>query len=571
MKLSVSIHAINEKEPVMSLNSPCRCLCLLLAMMFSAAAQAVPGEGTRIMISAPSNYAINAGKAISAKGGNLIDVAVAVGLTLAVTNPSNAALGGGGFALVSMDQGVEVIDFRETAPAATSPEFYVDREKGASWNGGTAVGVPGVAAGLWALHSKYGKLKWTDLFDRPVKLARDGIEFSGTESRYTEKQKERFNRAGIRHFFRTPQQHYTPGEILKQPALAQALALYRDQGPNGFYTGDVARDIADSVQAAGGVITTADLAAYKVRWLKPLETEFKGHKVYMMPPPSSGGAVIKTALELFDRVNIQQHAPLSVNEMHLMAEVLNRAFRGRALLGDPDYHDNPFDRILSDGYIGEMAQSIDINRAVQLEPLVDKPADDSRETTQFSILDADGNAISLTVTLNGSYGSGVVSEKYGIPLNNEMDDFTTRPGEPNAFGLVQGFGNRVQPGKRPLSSMSPTLIEKDGKIVMTLGAAGGPWIISSVIQTIFRVLVTGLDIDRAVQFPRVHHQFLPNKVFIDEFKFSPELVTGLQQRGHEVVAYKPGWMGRIKAVRLNDKNYLEASFDNRSEGAVGGY
>jgi len=202
---------------------------------------------------------------------------------------------------------------------------------------------------------------------------------------------------------------------------------------------------------------------------------------------------------------------------------------------------------------------------------VDKALDDSSETTQYSILDAEGNAISLTVTLNGSYGSGVVSEKFGISLNNEMDDFTTRPGEPNMFGLVQGFGNRVQPGKRPLSSMSPTLVEKDGRIVMTLGAAGGPRIISSVIQTIYRVLVTGLDIDRAVQFPRVHHQFLPNKLYMDEYKFSPEVVAGLQQRGHETVAQRPSYLGRIKAVRLNNKNYLEASFDNRSEGAVGGY
>ena len=555
----------------MSLNPPYRYLCLLLAMMFAAAAQAVPGEGTRIMISAPSDYAVDAGKAVSAKGGNLIDVAVAVGLTLTVTNPSNATLGGGGFALVSMGQGVEVLDFRESAPAATSAEFYVSLEKGASWNGGTAIGVPGVAAGLWALHQKYGKLDWPDLFDTAIALAVNGIEFSGTMSRYSETQIGRLNDAGVRHFFKAPKQPYRPGEVLKQPALAEALKLYRDRGPDGFYSGAVAQDIAATVQAEGGVITVADMAAYKVRWLQPLETEFSGHKVYMMPPPSSGGAVIKAAFELFNKVDIQQQAPLSLNEIHLMAEVLNRAFRGRALLGDPDYHDNPFDKILSDGYLNKMAKSIDNSRAVQLAPLVDKPVDDSKETTQFSILDADGNAISLTVTLNGSYGSGVVSEKYGISLNNEMDDFTTRPGEPNAYGLLQGIGNRVQPGKRPLSSMSPTLVEKDGKIVMTLGAAGGPWIISSVIQTIYRVLVTGLDIDRAIQFPRVHHQFLPNKLFIDEFKFSPEVVTGLQQRGHETVAYKPGWMGRIKAVRLNDKNYLEASFDNRSEGAVGGY
>ena len=548
-----------------------RSLAIAALLTFSSAAQAVPAEGTQIMISAPSAYAVDAGKTAYANGGNLIDVAVAVGLTLAVTNPSNASLGGGGFALMSMGDGVEVLDFREQAPAATSPDFYVHRDKGASWNGGAAVGVPGVAAGLWAMHQKYGKLPWDELFATAMRLAIDGIEISGTGSRYSETQKDRFNAAGFRHFYKTPQQHYRPGEILKQPALAQALKLYRDQGPDGFYRGEVARDIAATVQANGGVITEADLANYQVRWLEPLQTEFNGYELYLMPPPSSGGAVIKAAFEIFERIEIEQQMPLGVEELHLLAEGLNRAFRGRALLGDPDFHNNPFDRILAPAYLDEMAQSIDSAKAVQLAPLVDKPLDDSNETTQFSILDADGNAISLTVTLNGSYGSGVVSEKYGISLNNEMDDFTTRPGEPNMYGLVQGFGNRVQPGKRPLSSMSPTLVAKDGRIVMTLGAAGGPRIISSVIQTIYRVLVTGLDLDRAVQFPRVHHQFLPNKLYMDEFKFSPEVVAGLQQRGHETVAQRPSYLGRIKAVRLNDKNYLEAAYDNRSEGAVGGY
>ncbi|MDJ0777621.1 MAG: gamma-glutamyltransferase [Gammaproteobacteria bacterium] len=548
-----------------------RILVLGCTLVFLSPAQAVPAEGTRIMISAPSGYAVDAGKAVADRGGNLIDVAVAVGLTLAVTNPSNASLGGGGFALVSMGDGVDVLDFREVAPAATSPDFYVTRPRGASWNGGTAVGVPGVPAGLWALHKRYGQLGWSTLFDSAIALAEKGIEFSGTESRYAEGQAERFNVAGLRHFFRTPAQPYRPGETLRQPALARALKLLRNNGPDGFYSGEVARDIADSVRAAGGVITVEDLAGYRVRWLEPLVTDFRGHRVYMMPPPSSGGAVIKTALELFDQVGIGDHAPLSVDEMHLMAEVLNRSFRGRALLGDPDFHDNPFARILSQDYIAEMADSIDLARSVQLEPLLEKTVDDANETTQFSILDADGNAITLTVTLNGSYGSGVVSERFGISLNNEMDDFTTRPGEPNAFGLVQGLGNVVEPGKRPLSSMSPTLVEKDGRIVMTLGAAGGPRIISSVVQTIYRVLVTGLDIDRAVQFPRVHHQFLPNKLYMDEFKFSPELITGLRARGHETVEQRPAYLGRIKAVRLNDRGYLEAAYDNRSEGAVGGY
>ena len=555
----------------MSLKFHLPVIALLMTLIVVTNAQAVPGEGTKIMISAPSDYAVDAGKTAYASGGNLIDVAVAVGLTLAVTNPSNASLGGGGFALLSMGQGVDVLDFREAAPAATSPEFYLQRDKGASWNGGTAVGVPGVAAGLWAMHQKYGKLEWSQLFDTALRLAEDGIEFSGTESRYSESQKDRLNPAGFRHFYKSAQQPYLPGELLRQPALAQALTLYRDQGPDGFYRGVVASDIAATVQANGGVLTEEDLDNYRVRWLQPLQTRFKDHTLYMMPPPSSGGAVIKTAFELFERIDIERQKPLSIDELHLMTEVLNRSFRGRALLGDPDFHDNPFDRILAPAYLDEMAKSIRINKSIQLEPLVDKPLDDSNETTQFSILDAQGNAISLTVTLNGSYGSGVVSEKFGISLNNEMDDFTTRPGEPNMFGLVQGFGNRVQPGKRPLSSMSPTLVEKDGRIVMTLGAAGGPRIISSVIQTIYRVLVNGLDIDRAVQFPRVHHQFLPNKLYMDEFKFSPEVVAGLEQRGHETVQQRPSYLGRIKAVRLNDKGYLEASFDNRSEGAVGGY
>ena len=254
----------------MLLKSTRRLFYLLLAVLFAAPALAVPSEGTRIMISAPSDYAVDAGKTISAKGGNLIDVAVAVGLTLTVTNPSNASLGGGGFALVSMGQGVEVLDFREAAPAATSPDFYLNLEKGASWNGGTAIGVPGVAAGLWALHQKYGKLKWADLFDSATKLALDGIEFSGTESAYSATQKDRLNPAGFKHFFKSPQQHYRPGEILKQPALAQALDLYREKGPDGFYKGAVAEDISATVQAAGGVITLADMAAYKVRWLQPL-------------------------------------------------------------------------------------------------------------------------------------------------------------------------------------------------------------------------------------------------------------------------------------------------------------
>ena len=266
------------------------CLLLLVSSLASVAS-AVPTEGTQIIISAPSAYAVEAGKAISRRGGNLVDVAVAVGLTLTVTNPSNASLGGGGFALLRMGRDVEVLDFREKAPSATSPEFYLQREKGASWNGGAAVGVPGVAAGLWALHEKYGDLSWRQLFRTALRLAEQGIEFSGTESRYLESQKERFNEAGIKHFYQASGQHYRPGDLFKQPALARALKKLRDEGPEGFYQGEVAADIAASVQAADGVITERDLERYRVRWLEPLQTEFRGHKIYTMPPLLGGGMV----------------------------------------------------------------------------------------------------------------------------------------------------------------------------------------------------------------------------------------------------------------------------------------
>ena len=260
--------------------------------------------------------------------------------------------------------------------------------------------------------------------------------------------------------------------------------------------------------------------------------------------------------------------------LHLMAEAMKLAYADRSEhLGDPDFWPVPVAGLTAKAYAEALRATIDPERARPADEI--KPGDpgpyESPQTTHFSVMDRWGNAVSNTYTLNFGYGSGIVAAGTGILLNNEMDDFSAKPGVPNAYGLIGGEANKIEPGKRPLSSMSPTLVAKDGKIVMTLGAAGGPRIISSVIQTIYRVLVTGLDIDRAVQFPRVHHQFLPNKLYMDEFKFSPEIVTGLQQRGHQTVEQRPSYLGRIKAVRLNDKNYLEATFDNRSEGAVGGY
>jgi len=530
-------------------------------------AHAVPAEGHKIMISAPNHYAVEVGRKVAQRGGNVVDVAVAVGLSLAVTAPFYAALGGGGFALVKMKDEVQALDFRETAPKATHKDYYLALPAGSSQNGPHAVATPGFPAGLFELHQKFGKMKWELLFTDAIDMANKGFAVTGGWVNTTDKEKGRFNKTGQKVFLKKDMMSYRPGEVLKQTGLAKALIQLQRQKLKGFYEGPVAKDIVDSVVAGGGQLSLEDLKNYKVRWLKPLTTEYEGHKIYLMPPPSSGGVVILSALNMIEKLDVKNKPLLSADEFHLLAEIESRAFRGRAMLGDPDFHKNPMTFLTSNGYLEEMRKSVNPKRSVALKPLVEGDFKESTETTHFSVMDSDGHAIALTVTLNGSYGSGVVSDKFGIALNNEMDDFTTKPGEPNMYGLVQGAGNNIEAGKRPLSSMSPTLVEKGGKVVMTLGAPGGPRIITGVLQALYRILGRGMDVDSAVQAPRVHHQFLPNTLYIDRQRFSPEIVQELTNRGHKV---EESWMAKVYVVRLRPDGVLEAAFDSRGEGFAGG-
>lgn len=519
------------------------------------------------MISGPSPYAVEVGRKVAARGGNVVDVAVAVGLTLSVTSPYYAALGGGGFALVKMNDVVDALDFREVAPGAAGKDYYAKLDKKASQTGGHAVGVPGFPAGLLALHQKYGKLKWADLFREAIELARGGFAVSGEWAAKARSERDRFNKPGLRHLFKEGGVAYKPGEILRQPGLARALTELRLKKARGFYEGPVAQDIVTSVKTSGGDMTMADLKAYKVRWLAPLTTEYEGRKVYLMPPPSSGGVLIAGALRLIEKLGVAQQPALSINEFHLLGEIDSRVFRGRVLLGDPDFHENPVKFLTSPAYLEELAKSIDPKQASSLPPLKPEDVKESTQTTHFSVLDTAGHAVALTVTLNDNYGSAVVTDKFGIALNDEMDDFTTRPGQPNMYGLIQGEGNNVQPGKRPLSSMSPTLVEKNGKIVIAMGSPGGPRIISGVLQVLYRLVGRGLDADTAIQTPRVHHQFLPDVLYVDRGRVSPEVLEGLRARGHRV---EESGMGKVYVVRLRDDGILEGGFDARGEGAAGG-
>ncbi|MEY4616959.1 MAG: gamma-glutamyltransferase [Pseudomonadota bacterium] len=529
---------------------------------------AIPFKGTEILISAPSPYAVEVGQQVARAGGNVVDVAVAVGLTLAVTSPYFASLGGGGFALVKMDKKVEALDFREMAPQATHKEFYSQKSKEAAITGGSAVGVPGLPAGLWELHKKYGKLKWRALFAEPLKFSKEGFRVSGEWVEYTQEEKNRFDEGGKKHFLKVDKSMYKPGEILKQWFLSRALLAFRDKNLQGFYGGPVAKDIVDSVNRAGGVMTLEDLSNYKVRWLSPMVTQFKNHTIYLMPPPSSGGVVIQSALEIAKRVSVDKQSMYSVEEFHLLGEILSRAFRGRVLLGDPDFHKNPLEHLLGVEHLDSMAKTISLNKTKELGGDEFK-IKESTETTHFVVMDKLGNTVSLTETLNGTYGSGVVTTDYGIALNNEMDDFTTRTNEANQFGLFQGSGNLVEPGKRPLSSMSPTIVEKEGETVLALGAPGGPRIISGVFQTLYRVLVSGLNMDQAIQAPRVHHQFRPHRLMVEKNRFTPETVKGLKEKGHQVDYL--GGIAKVYGIKRQPGGELEAAYDSRGEGAVGGY
>jgi len=540
----------------------------ILFLCLQITAHAIPFKGHDFLISGPSPHIVETAIQIRKAGGNVADILVASAFTLSVTSPYYASLGGGGFALIKMNnETVRALDFRETAPFKTHKNYYQNKS---SEDGITAVGIPGHVAGLWEIHKTYGKLPWKKLIQPALILARKGFRVSGEWVNHTVHNKSRFNTSGLKYFFKAKNTPYLPGELFRQPQLAKALLLIQQKGAKSFYEGIIAKDLVSTSQKLKGDLELSDFKRYKVRWLQPIETEFSDHRVYMMPPPSSAAAVMKVALHLIEDLKVKEHGLFSVSEFHLLGSILARAFRGRTLLADPDFHKNPLEKLFSKKYIQKQADSIDIKKAKAMKPLEEKDLHESTETTHISVMDAKGNAISFTVTLNGSFGSAVVSDKYGIALNNEMDDFTTHPGKANQFGLIQGLANTVEPQKRPLSSMSPTLVteSKSHRVVMSLGSPGGPRIISAVTQVLYRVFSQQLDIDQAIQAPRVHHQTLPDTLYIDPLKTNPEVRHALEKMGHHVVESP---VAKVYGITLNSEGILEGAFDSRGEGAVGGY
>ena len=529
------------------------------------------------MVVAREFHATDAGEAVLKSGGNAIDAAVAVGMALAVTHPFAGNLGGGGFMLIRFADGRSTfVDFRERAPAAASHDMYLGpdgKPTKDSLIGYRASGIPGSVKGLAYAHQKWGTKKWKDLLTPAVRLASKGFPVpydlaTSLQSKGTSDKLAQFPES--KRIFLKGGAYYQMGDLLRQPELAQTLKRIRDKGPKDFYEGETAKLLAADQQAHGGTITLADLKNYQVIERPTLKGRYRDYEVITSPPPSSGGIGILQMLGVLEGLDFTKPGVGSAREIHYLAETMRRYFADRSeYLGDPDFVKIPIGALLNPAYIAHLRASIDPEKATpssEIKPGV-LTTYESMETTHFCIVDAEGNAVSLTYTLNAGFGSGVTATKLGFLMNDEMDDFAPKPGEPNMFGLIQGEANAIAPRKTPLSSMTPTILAKDGKLFLVVGTPGGPTIINGVLQTIINVVDYGMNAQEAVDQPRIHHQWMPDTLAL-EHTFSADTIELLKAKGHQVRII--GSISEVAAIKWDGK-LLEGAADGRSQGTAKGY
>ena len=520
------------------------------------------GTGKTFMVASEAALATQVGRDVLAHGGNAADAAVATCFALAVVHPSAGNLGGGGFAIVRTKDEARALDFRETAPEKASPDMFAHAGSGASLRGDLATGVPGTVAGLWELHVWKGKRTWQEDLAPAIALARDGFAVDPILSKALER---RLARAPISAGPWSVK--HAAGEVVKQPELAATLQRIADEGPSGFYQGPVAEAIAAEMQQHGGLITMNDLKGYQALWRDPLRFDYRGKHLITMPPPSSGGIVIAMTANMLAGVDLAKLGWHSAAHIHWLVEVWRRAYAARnELLGDPAFVPNmPISRLMSKDFADAMVATIG-PRATPSKAVAQLL--EGTHTTNVSIVDGDGMAVALTFTLNTSFGNGVWVA--GFLLNNEMDDFTTQPGKPNAYGLIQGPANQPEPGKRMLSSMSPTIIEDDHGVFMVVGGQGGSRIITEVWQTISNVIDFGLPVEAAISAPRVHHQHLPDEVVIEKDAISPETERVLKSEGYNLVTGTPERIYGAANAIVRTQNGWRGAADPRNGGAAMG-
>ena len=544
--------------------------------------------GRNGMVASSSKIASQVGIDILKKGGNAIDASIATAFALAVTHPSAGNIGGGGF-LVFMDStGVATtIDFREKAPLKASPTMFLDdsgtitkgknlygSESTGNHIGAKSVGVPGTVAGLYMAHEKYGSLPWAALVQPSIDLANNGFPLTWALYRSASFFESNSPIPFLQDYFKKDNGELTQfGELWKQPELALTLSEIRDHGKDGFYTGRVAKEIARFMKANGGIITTKDLARYTAIERKPMKGTFNGYDIYSMPPPSSGGVALLEMMNLMELADLEAIEFNSTAYVHLVAEVMRRAFADRAEhLGDPDFNpDMPLDKLTSKAFAKTRFDNIDMTQASISDSTAFGQLYDGKSTTHFSVMDKHGNAVSLTYTLEHSYGSGIGAEKLGFIFNNEMGDFNPQPGVTTRSSQIGTNPNLIQPEKRMLSSMTPTIVAKDGSPYLLIGSPGGRTIINTVFQTVLNVLAYNMPVDKAIEAMKIHHQWLPDEIRYEEGLLSPDTRKALEAMNHKLVPRNA--MGVLMGIQVDAENniLIGASDSSSPDGAAIGY
>ena len=530
------------------------------------------------MVSTDARLATDVGARVLASGGNAVDAVVAVAFAAAVVFPTAGNIGGGGFMVYRDASGSAwALDFREMAPAAASRDMYLDPETKAptdkSITGALAAGVPGSVAGLWAAHQRFGTKPWRDLVALAIKLAKDGFTVDAGLVAGLKRLQPRMGKIpSSAALFYPNGQPLALGTVFKNPALAAVLTRIAEQGPAGFYEGPTAELIVQQMKRSGGIITHDDLRGYQAKFREPVRIAYRGHEVITMPPPSSGGLVIALMLRALQRHDVKALGWHSAAHVHLVAELMRHAFaRRNHYLGDPDFVDVDRDQFDSDAAVDEVARAFDPKRATPSSKVMSQDSgSNGPHTTHYSVVDGAGNAVGLTTTLNTSYGSALVVEGAGFLLNNEMDDFATAPGQPNAYRLVQGEVNAIKPGKRPLSSMSPTIVvDKAGQVRLVTGASGGPTIITAAFQVLSNVVDFDMDVQTAVAAARFHHQHLPDQLFVEEGTSNAATASALTEMGYTLGTF-PFPLGDAPSIARENERWVGALEVRRLGAAAAG-
>jgi gamma-glutamyltranspeptidase/glutathione hydrolase len=536
------------------------------------------------MVASQHELASKIGVDILKKGGNAVDAAIAVGIALAVVYPEAGNLGGGGFMLIRRADGQAFgIDYREMAPGAASRDMFVDKNgkllegEGSSTIGYRASGVPGTLAGFELAFKKHGsgKIAWRDLVEPARVLAQNGYVLTNRLAELFVSYKKYLSKyPDSNRIFLNNGNYFKEGDLFRQPELAQTLGRISANGAKEFYTGKTAQLIAADMKANGGLITLNDLRNYTPKERVPLKGNYRGHEIITMPPPSSGGIVLLQVLNMLEAYDVKAMGNNSAAKYHLLAEAMRRSFADRAeFMADPDFQQVPVSQLIDKAYARQRGASIDMHKASVSSNIGhgEIAAKEGMDTTHFTVVDAAGNIVTNTYTINDLYGSRVTVKGTGILLNDEMDDFAARPGKANLYGLIQGERNRVEPMKRPLSSMTPTIVmRKNGKPWFALGARGGPRIINAVLQAVINVIDHDMNIQQAIDAPRVHHQWFPDEILFEPYGMSPDTLKILQSYGH-AFAEKPAYIASATGIMIGEDGVRLGAIDSRSDGEAIGY